>query len=393
MFENIEKAEIDQEKINMYLGQAYFYRSHAYFWLAENWGDAVIELHSRNTGAKAREPFHKVLDQAIEDAQKAIELLPAFKNLTDENGKPTTKRDIPCKEAGYSLVAYVYAWKASLNNEPNLYKSAIGALDEVLKQTEYYDLAATPEEVCTQLLRGVSHRESIFEVNNGWSDGGMMNHSSPAYYVTQFPVDPTKKEGDIETANSRIFNTTVDRMFPKGDARREAYFYNTDSYRDEASLAITGGNAYPYKYRYPLLTTSGTNIGQMQKLGEARIMFRVADLLLLRAECYARTSNDGAAITDLNRVRTRVNAALYGVNPEPGDLRYTIFKEREKELLWECHRYFDAIRNGYYSEISPAYAKLTETQIQNGAIYIPIDNRAMKENPLMIQNKYWLSRY
>lgn len=393
LLEKIDGAEMSQEKKDLYAGQALFYRAHTYFWIAQNWGDAPVELHSRDTKMKGKSNFNVLLQQSIDDFEVAINQLPEFKNLTDENGQSTTRRDLICKESCYSILAYVYAWKASLNSEPELYKTAISYLDKVLSQPQYYDLATNPEEICTQLLRGTNHKESIFEVANGWTDGGPLNQSTPAFYVTGFPIAPQKKEGDIKTERAQIKNSSVDRMFPKGDLRREAYFYKTDSYRDAASLVITGGWAYPYKFRYPLLELEGPSMGNVRLLGEARVMFRVADLLLLRAECYARTSEDNKAITDLNRVRARSNASLYGINPEPGDLRYTVFKEREKELLWECHRYFDAIRNGYYSEISPAYGALTEQEIKNGAIYSPVIDAAFQNNPLMTQNVYWLSRF
>lgn len=393
LFEKIDGAEISQEKKDSYIGQTYFYRAHAYFVIAQNWGDAPIELNSRDTKIKSKSPFSVVLQQSIDDFEESIERLPEFKNLTDENGQSTTRRDLLCKESCYAILSYVYAWKASLNNEPALYKTAISYLDKVLTQTQYYDLASNPEEICTELLRGKNHKESILEVANGWNDGGFLNQSTPAYYVTGFPIAPTKKEGDIKTEKAQISNASVDKMFPKGDLRRESYFYKTDSYRDEESLIISGGWAYPYKFRYPLLELEGTAMGNVRLLSEARVMYRVADLLLLRAECYVRTSDNDNAIADLNRVRARSNATLYGVNSEPGDLRYTIFKEREKELLWECHRYFDIIRNGYYSEISPEFGALTEQQIKDGAIYAPVNSSSFMNNPLMIQNIYWASRF
>ena len=41
------------------------------------------------------------------------------------------------------------------------------------------------------------------------------------------------------------------------------------------------------------------------------------------------------AIEDLNTIRRRANAKLYSSSEYGGDLRYAIFKEREKELLME----------------------------------------------------------
>lgn len=393
-FENANKVDLAQTVINRYEGQAYFYRAHTYFWLAMNWGDCPIILSTLDIQPKIKSTFDKVLDQAINDAKKAIEYLPAYKDLTDDSGAPSMRRDLISKEAAYALIGYIYAWKASLNNEPELYTLAIDAISEVLKQEAYYDLAANPNEVCDKVLEGGHHRESIFEVHMSWNDDPYSNQITPAYYLTGFPVAPILQEGDIATSRSRISNASVDKMYPKGDLRREAYFYKTDEYRTEEWLMVTKGFAFPYKFRYAFISSSGYNEGAIIVLGNMKSVYRVADLLLLRAECYARTgTNDALAIADLNRVRQRSNASLYGVNTEPGDLRYTIFKEREKELIWENHRYFDIIRNGYYSEISEAYGKLTQNDIQRGAIYVPVGIDAFNDNPNMTQNAYWLSKF
>ena len=70
-----------------------------------------------------------------------------------------------------------------------------------------------------------------------------------------------------------------------------------------------------------------------------------------------------------------------------------IYKEREKELIMEGQRYYDAVRNGYLKELSDEYGALTDTDIKNGALYLPVNsNTLLKKNPLMTQNTYWLWR-
>lgn len=395
LLENIEKAEFSQERIEYYAAQAYFYRAFIYYRLVLDYGEAPISLNSRQLGMKAKSSTEELIAQVVSDMQSAIKGLPDYKEMTDDFGKPTTRRDLLCKESAYAVLGHIYAWEAAMLNKPDSYQKAIDAVTMILKQTEYYDLAATPEEVCTQVLKGTNHKESVFEVPMGWAENQSSSYGipTPAYYLTWFPIFPTYHEGDIESMEVAIWNETIDEMFPPGDLRRDAYFYKTDEYRTDEWLEITQGYAFPYKFRDVLVQTSGASAGEVLAFGSARILFRVTELLLLRAECYARSNQEGLAIADLNRVRSRANAQLYGATEEPGDLRYTIFKEREKELLWECYRYYDVIRNGYYGEISETYEKLTEQEIKDGAIYLPVPSAAFRENPLMIQNKYWLSKY
>lgn len=394
LLENTEKATFSEERKQYYAAQAYFYRGYVYYSIVLDYGEAPISLESRKLEMKAKSTTEELIKQVVSDMENAIDGLPAFKDLTDDFGKPSTDRGLLCKESAYAVLGYMYAWEASILNKPDSYQKAIEAVSSILKQTEYYDLASNPEEVCTQVLAGSDNKEIIFKVSMDWTKGEDSGVPTPANYLTGFPLYPTYLEGDLaEYGDALIWNETIDIMFPKGDFRRDAYFYKTDEYRTDEWLEITYGCAFPYKFRDVLVQSSGESAGEVLALGKAKIMFRVADLLLLRAECYARSNQDGLAINDLNSVRARANAKLYGVVEEPGDLRYTIFKEREKELLWEFFRYYDAMRNGYYSEISETYGKLTAQEIKDGAIYLPMPSKAFDQNPLMKQNKYWLSKY
>ena len=60
---------------------------------------------------------------------------------------------------------------------------------------------------------------------------------------------------------------------------------------------------------------------------------------------------------------------------------------------------YDAIRNGYYGPHNPhpgvlpeAFDNLTDKEIQDGAIYLPIPETAFNNNDLMLQNIYWQSK-
>lgn len=128
------------------------------------------------------------------------------------------------------------------------------------------------------------------------------------------------------------------------------------------------------------------------------IIYRLADLILLRAECYARINKNDLATKDLNRIRERAygnRSHDYNAATEGSDLRYIIFKEREKELLWEGKRWYDIVRNGYWkTELSKFHAtQMTQQDVDNGALYMPVGYPAFNENSLMTQNKYWQARY
>jgi starch-binding outer membrane protein, SusD/RagB family len=71
---------------------------------------------------------------------------------------------------------------------------------------------------------------------------------------------------------------------------------------------------------------------------------RLADVLLMAAECFNRSGNDGKAQTYLNRVRTRV--ALPAKSTAGATLLQDIYDERRLELALEGHRFWDLVRTG-----------------------------------------------
>ena len=99
------------------------------------------------------------------------------------------------------------------------------------------------------------------------------------------------------------------------------------------------------------------------------------------------------AKSDLGVIRQRAGAKAWPSENDSGDLQYDIFKEREKELLHEGHRYYDVIRNGYWNtEFDSNFPKLSETEVKDGALYLPVPQTAFSDNDLMIQNTYWVSK-
>ena len=121
------------------------------------------------------------------------------------------------------------------------------------------------------------------------------------------------------------------------------------------------------------------------------IRTRLADILLLRAECYAKLGKDDLAKSDLDRVRDRAGAARY--TAAEGPIYRAVFEEREKELLLERHRWYDMVRTGYWkTDMTEEYAKLTDQDVEDGALYLPVHYSAFNSNKLMRQTRYWLKR-
>lgn len=387
IIENIRRADLQEERYNFYLGQAYTVRAWVYFNICQTWGDAPLILESEDVGEKARIPWPEILDVVIGDLKEAVRLLPTADKLADSEGKAIQSKQTPSKGMAWAILAHVYAWKASLNKEPELYVQALNAANEVIN-SGVYSLVSDPEEVCTTVLLGNS-REGIFEIEcrNTESDlllSGRINQICQTWPLERLAT-PAKKR------NLRINNSTVMALYsdPR-DKRRDSYFYKLDSMAN-VSTSITQGAAYIYKWRHIIFYESGFLTGYSKGYEDNIILIRLGGLMLLRAEIKARLGDIQGAVADVNLVRRRAGARDY--SPAEGDLLKFIYQERVRELFLEgiSIRYFDIVRNGFYrEELRGKFRTLTDEDVANGALFLPVRSSAFLNNTLMRQTTYWL---
>lgn len=389
VIDNIGKASLPEDRYNFYLGQALCVRAYTYFYILRTWGDAPLIKESVDVGEKARAPWQELADFVIDDLERATKLLPVATALRNEDGSVITSKQVPSKGTAWAILAHVYAWKASLNKEPELNKLAIEACDSVISDKSYR-LAGNVRDVCEKVIRGNS-AEGIFELDyQNISDVDLRSSGSYAAAAFQkWPVVPLTTPSTRRTL-LRLDNSAAMALFPdKSDERRSEYFYDLDEMAKQP-VSITQGAAYIQKWRGVITYTDGSQVGQLKTYEDNEILLRLADIILLRAELKAGTGDTGGAIADLNTVRERAKANTYSA--KEGDLKEIIALERERELFLETPniRYFDVIRNGTFREkLLGKYKTLTDQDVADGALFVPVSIAAFTDNTLMKQTPYW----
>lgn len=98
-----------------------------------------------------------------------------------------------------------------------------------------------------------------------------------------------------------------------------------------------GARVFKYEYDTPGPGRWDTNINP--------VIFRLADVYLMRAEAKYRNGDTGGALADVNALRTARGAAqLSNISEE------TLLDERGFEFYWESHRRTDLVRFGKFNE-------------------------------------------
>lgn len=385
---NIHKAGLPEERFRFYMGQALCIRAYLYFHLIRLWGDVPLVLKYEDLSEKARTPWREVAARVMEDLELAASYLPPADELKDSQGVAIRNKQIPSRGTAYAILAHVYAWMAGFGQEPEYYAKGIEAAGKVIGDPNY-SLVNTPEEICTEVIPGNS-REGIFEVSYSVeldeikTSGSYMGAVVQAWPIVRNNTPATRRK-------NYLLNSTVEKLYEPQDLRLKAYFQDFFEMKEQP-VSVTQGAAYVRMWRYLEYYSGGVQDGRPKTYRANDILIRLADIILLRAEMEAATGDREAAEADLNAIRRRAGASDYAASE--GDLKRAIQLERDKELLFQTNvRYFDYMRNHTYNQLKGGFKTLTEEDVKQGALFLPISLHAMTDNPMTKQTSYWLGKF
>ena len=370
--------------------------------------------------------------QIINDLQDAYAVLPTVQS---EKGRPT-------KAACAAFLAKVYLYKAYHQDDANTNQVTSVSSEDLQKVVEYtaaslyngYGLEPDlhnnfrPEE---QYENG---KESIWAIQYSRNDGtvyGNLNFSNRLivpcipkvhdsgcdFYkpsINLVNAYRTNSNGlpmaaDATTDDYKVGSAqTVDpRLFVTVGVPGTPYMYNTNFMMSESNAWSRSGGTFGYFVSLkqnvdPALTDIYLYLCDSQWASSMnRIVFRYADVLLMRAEALAQLGQTAEAITLVNQVRKRAadmaNASVVSTYPNKYGVHYAVGMyngsyskeeamnivktERRLELAMESERFFDLVRwgdaatvlNNYYAEESQKMIFLEGSQFTaNKNEYLPV---------------------
>lgn len=312
-------------------GEVYFLRAFAYFNLMQQYGGVPLVLSTdvKETALVGRATEEKVLEQILNDLESSVNVLTAA-----YPGGEKFRANLYTALALRARVAYFTKnWDLALSSS------------DIVIESEQYQLVPV-EEVFT----GQSP-ETIFQI---WNVDGFTGIGSR--YVPSGSSRP-----------SYFLNTGLIESFDAGDARMSNWI----------RLQTTGADTRysPFKYRNRTLPATG----RMEYL----VAFRLAELIMIRAEASFQKAEYSKALEDLNLVRKRAGVEEYPEELSAALLEQALEAERRRELFCEWGDRFYYLRmKGKADAILSAMKPNWKTTGQ----LLPIPLYDLQNNPLLTQN-------
>jgi hypothetical protein len=369
---------------NRLIGEAAFIRSLSYFYMARIWGDVPVVRDVIETSdqlikdgyivTQPREDEKVVLAYALEAANKAISLL--------EYSSPTDPRWAiqANKASAEALKAHIALWYASRDNDnPELITQALAAANSVITNSN-----ASLIDYKTEGVVGFD------KMCTGQSKTGLFEINISSDTKESFRVLPDENHTGL-TLNTPVFKTlnsnssTIDPAFygstmmdndpaRVNDSRKTLFFSNYNK------------SVGSYLKKYSHRTKDASSTDTYANFSESNILiFRLADIYLLRAEANMKLNNTAAVLTDLNLIRSKAGVAAYKGTTDRAKLTKIIFDERAIELVGEAQSGFDRIRLNYYAGVpweNPG-------RVAQEGYFWPVDPDIITINSAITQTNYW----
>ena len=344
---------------NRIMGEAYFYRALTYFILAKNWGAVPLIIEPFFTEGEnmyvERTPVDQIYTQILKDVELSEQLLPA------------TRSDLrirPVKAAAQALYCDVLLTRGySSFAQTTDFATAITKADAILANSNYKLESGANY---SNIFRKGNSTESIFEI---WFD---YNKSATNALSTFFMPRSYNKNITYGGQTTMMPSHSLVNSFEAGDLRASTTYTvlakDEEKYYDANVVGITYGNKY---------LGTVTAVGVQRYSDNHYIIYRLPDVMLMKAEALIKTNKITEAITIVNQIRSR--AGLLGKTASTGNEALAlVLAERKIELAFEGKRWYDLVRTGKVNDFR------TESTFIKDRFLLPVPQTEIDRNPKLL---------
>ena len=362
-------AEVDK---NRYVAEAKFLRAFTYFWMVRLYGDVVYYTDPYHAESLPREDMVSVLNKCIADLE------PIKGNMPWTYSDPAFRGARASRGSIVALLMHMNMWNAGFDrSNSQKYYAQTAALGAELMSSNAYRLLPLTQEGWSTVMKGRSE-ESLFEFYRSINYGDNNAALSPfGDHFFRWPYKFPRFNNQISHCYFR--SEYMEKLYPENVADKRRDFWYED-------MLSNSGQFIAKKFSFNVYASGNED----RNPDNTFMIFRYPDAILLRAEALAELGKDTEAKAVVDVVRNRAEATPYD-GPGGQNLKDFIFLERARELIGEGHRYFDLVRTRRIISSQWANHPLTQDQFNRRAWTWPIDASAMRNNPYMSLNEYWIS--
>ncbi len=348
---------------NGIMAETYALRALNYFYLAKVWGDVPIVLKSvvdENEPLYERSQVAKVFEQINADIEKSLSLFPTTGYVDKYRFS---------KPAVNALKADVKLWSAKvLGSGAADLNAAIAAITEV--ENSGVSLQATYGNIFDNRKNG----EIIFSM--------YLNRAEfiSGAYTNCFARWTTGSADNVDALPSSNTGQSAYVLSKEALALFQKYPADKRISRTYVPELLKGVvlNYWPYKF-------IGTKYADDRVPDSDFIIYRLSDLLLLKAEAFAALGQIDNALINLNKVRARAGIPNF-TETSQALVDREILDERGRELFNEMKRWWDLVR-AHKSGVVDIYKYIPNLVGKTTPIYWAVHVNVLAKNSKLVQTQ------
>ena len=361
-----------QAQLDQAVAQALTIRALMYFYLVRSFGDVPLKLDAtvsdQNIIPIAKSSQDSVLNQIVADLKKAEPLLPlTYGNADFDKGRVT-------RYTLNSLLADVYLWM-------DKYALCVAECDKVISSGKF-GLVGGTFNLFTELFYEGNSSEGIFELQYD------VQKLNPFYTIF---ASGSRRWGAAPHIMEAVYGIDLVSSVPKVDLRG-----------DGTSLRATDLTIW----KYMGANSTGTSLRPLEQSYAHWIMYRYADILLMKAEAINQLDQPLEASRIVKRIRERANAIdiITMDSTNKSSMADYIVDERQREFAFEGKRWYDLLRNAKRNNYEKLYLLTKSAAISispdrqqtafnklkdKNSHYFPINFYEIQTNKLLVQNPFY----
>lgn len=391
----------DPERAKKLMGEACFIRGLLMYELSMYWGNIpIIDINRTVELGLGPQPLTDVWEYIISDFKTAAENLPL--SYTNEPQRATTG-------AAWAMLGRAYM---SAPEETGFrdFTKARDCFNEIFR-LNHYDLLSDYADLYR--YDNPNTVESLYELqfNPIWPDCNYWQFDAGSRACDSWFGQGCSYSGyDFLVPTPFAYQTVAEGgIWEDGDLRKDAalrydFTYSTNKYSTDGSFQLvtpdlsktqwtgTTDELEPHIKKYEDYRTdilSGLGINNMWNSGKNSAVIRLADVILLYAECLNELGQTPTAVNEVNdKIRSRAWGGTlpadkkWSTGMSQTEFREKIMDERLRELCFEGWRRIDLIRTGNFVKLVKErnrWAKESGT-IQSFHVRYPIPDTEIKTN-------------